>query len=170
MKRSIVEEYDLPTDQEYEDQARKDDNYLARIAARAGRPADARPVNKTYEQQTPLGTRQWVQGEIEAACNTLSDIFGDHTAEIRREERQHMQHMMCGYMQTFFARERQMWRQQMNAEISKMLGEALGHERSKWKRDIYDAVEWANKGEWASKGRSLKGEVVPMVWKQSDVA
>jgi hypothetical protein len=170
MRRDILEAFDLPSDHEFEQQGRKTDDYLSRLASRAGHRAGSDPVHKTYEQQTSLGTRQWVQGEIRAALDERTDLIaeaiGEGTGNVEKDLRREiatLRQFARDYVLAMVQRERRMWRQEMSVEISTMLGEMLGIEREKWRRDIYDAVEWANKGEWASKGNSLKGEVLPMI-------
>jgi hypothetical protein len=133
----------------------RQDREFARITERA-RAATADPTAVTKAAQSygqATVTREWVQREILAASDTLADAIGAESGAITREERRLMREYVAGEL----ARERRKWRQEMSVEVSTVIGKMLGVEREKWRRDIYDAVEWANKA------GPVKGEVVPMV-------
>jgi hypothetical protein len=122
------------------------------FAAERARRAAADPVHQTRAVTSvtnDAALHEWLMQHLE----NFAEWLGEHSGTITREERRFMHQ----YIAHELARERKKWRQEMSVEVSTALGEMLGIEREKWKRDIYDAVEWANKG-------SLKeAEVLPMV-------
>ena len=130
----------------------REDREFARITERArAATTDPTAVTKAAQSYAQVEiSREWVQDQIDM----IADVIGDETGKITREERQ----LMREYVADELARERRKWRSETSVELSTVISKLLSAEREKWRRDIYAAVEQANKTIVPN-----KGEVLPMV-------